>query len=52
MLCKGFYEEGMHEIMLWDFFGTTKNIMLWKIMLGEGLLYYIVQIFKTTKYLV
>ena len=33
MLCKGFYEEDVHEIMLWE-------IMLWKIILGEGLLYH------------
>ena len=33
MLCKGFYEEDVHEIMLWTFFGTTTNIMLCKIML-------------------
>ena len=39
MLCKGFYEENVHDIMLWKSFGTAKNIMLWKIMLGEGLLY-------------
>ena len=28
-----FFEKDMHEIMLWKFFGTTKNIMLWEIML-------------------
>ena len=43
MLCKVFYKEDVHEILLWILFGTTKNIILceiisWEIMLGGVLL--------------
>ena len=37
MLCQGFYDEDVYEIiMLWQFFGTTRNIVLWEIMLQKN----------------
>ena len=55
MLFKGFCKEDVHKIMLWKFFWnyqkhhvTGNHVMenhLWKIMLGEDLLY-LFQLYK------